>query len=154
MMALKQRLDATTASGEATASVEEWVRADFGQPLTELVSESFRNATEQLKDSIAALRVLRLLDTSKMDQAFTNAASDLMLHLRLRTALTRARSGPVTVAYMKDAMSAPLTLDALDRLTALRRVAAPAAAETLAEHRGELEDLSELIRQVRLACPA
>jgi hypothetical protein len=176
---LKARLDALEPS-DKIAPVGEWVRADFKiapmgesvradfkqQPLAAL-AESLHPGTEQLKDVVVALRVLKILSVPRSTggnvpavrfpdwiNPLENVVPQLILAMRLRTALASAAAGPVTVAYMKGAMTLGLTFNGLDRFYALKSLPSASAAETLAQNKKRLQDLTELIRQVRLACPS
>jgi hypothetical protein len=182
MRAFKARLDKLDA-GEQVAPVDEWVRAEFGKTLDTLNKQLTEN-TQTLKDVAVALRVVKALTAPHPNRPspvrnirasevrvqptsaavvadwvnpVASAVPDLMLSLRVRTALAFASQGQVSVAYMKGAMAMGMTYSGLDRTVnaGLSQVfPTPPSVDVLARDKQLLQNLAELIRQVRLACPS
>ena len=165
-IALHKRL-VTLDPSEANAPVDQWAKADFNQSLVQLVSDSFRTSTDRMKDVVVALRVLRSLDGAQAAAVARIAGTDalsrsasgtmlpgLLLQLRLRAALERAASAPVSAASMKGALTLPFTYDLLEQVNKLKVVLPPQPANELAQDRATLASLTQLIVQLRLACPS
>jgi hypothetical protein len=173
--AFKARLDKLDSSEDA-APVDEWVREDFQQNL-ETLNHNLDAGIGVLKDAIVALRVLKIVSaprgrvaarairaapgthpiSANWPNPLAQVVPQLMLDLRVRTALAAAGAGPVSVTYMKGAMSMGMTFSGIDKIQNIAGILVappPSAADTLARDKQRLQDLGELIRQVRLACPS
>jgi hypothetical protein len=87
---------------------------------------------------------------------FQNVIPQVLLLARIQTALGVAAAKDVTVAYMRGVPSMGLVFNRLDAITAAVggiRVIFPETTDTLPLDKHTLAELTELIHQVRLACP-
>jgi hypothetical protein len=78
----------------------------------------------------------------------------LFSQLRLRTSLERAASGAVSLATMKGALTLPLTYELLEHVNKFEVAPPPPPADVLVQDRATLANLTQLILQVRQACPS
>ncbi len=158
---------------ESSAPVAEWVRQDFQAPLAD-VAAMLGPTTEQLKDSIAALRLLRLVqkrapapvscervtESRSHGGSSSGAAERLVGHVgkmlrdvRVRQAIQRASVGSISYRDLKKMLDAPVTYDPIDQVNALDDEGEASEPSELEKNRKILADLTQLIRAVRATFP-